>query len=1095
MRGVMGRAPGGVSIAALWVMTGAVSPTWAADKLTIASPAAWVAPIATPADDGKSSDVPLKLLLRDEQIDLQPGTVTRYFESVFKVQTPQGLSAGAVSFAWNPDTQAPIVHKLQIRRGAQVIDVLGSGQTFTVMRRETNLENAVLDGQLTASIQPEGLQVGDIVDFSLSIVTSDPAMGKHVEHAGAAWNGVPIGRAHIRAQWPSSVTMHIQPDGGLSAPKVVRKGGLSSIEMSADNLEPLVLPKGAPMRYRYGRLLELTDMASWNAVVTLLAPLYAKAEVLPARSAVQIEIDTIKAASSDPKARAEAALALVQDRVRYVFLGMNDGGLVPADAETTWSRRFGDCKGKTVLLLAMLHELGIDAVPVLVSTTLGDGLDKRLPEIGLFDHVLVRATIGGRVYWLDGTRVGDRALDGIETPDLKWGLPLTPGNAALVAMAPAPYDRPQTDVAIRIDATTGLSTPAPVHIERMVRGDEAVGTNLALANLAGDMRDRALREFWKQRYDFVDPKTVSTRYDPVARALTLVMDGTTKMDWSEGWYEADHVWVGYTADFSRDPGPDSDAPYTTGYPSYTHVTETILLPPMAGAFTITPGSDVDQTVAGIEYHRHSKIDAGRFIVEESDRAVAPEFPATQATAAQDALRKLAKRGVFLNRPANYVDTAALADVATTANGLIDQGNTMLDLGRYPEAVDRLTKAIALDPKNAIALADRGVARAGLDQRDAAKADLDAAAAIDPRNYVVFQGRGLLAERTKQPQEAIDQFSAALAVQPDSKFALWHRAIAYHALGKDDQALADTTILLASAPGDPDLRLMRANIFMGRGDSASTAREADALIAANPANGFALVVAGKIYDAVGRRDDAMIAIGKALAIKPEAYLYINRYHVRPRSDVEGRQADLDAALKLDPKMEEAIATKADFLSEQGRWREAADLLSGLIATKPDDIDLLSRRGVAYAKLGANALADKDFTTARASATTGPALNNICWAKATAGVALDRALDECTAALALLPDATNIHDSHAFVLLRLGRFDEAVAEYSQILAKAPGAVSSLYGRALAEQRKGDDAAASRDAEAAMKLSPHIRERYDGYGMTLKPSAIATKNPRLD
>lgn len=1090
MRGVMGHALGGVSVAALLAMTGAASPALASDKLTVAPPAAWIVPVATPADDGKSGDVALKLLLRDEQIDLQPGKVTRYFESVFKVQTPQGLSAGAVSFAWNPDTQTPVVHKLQIRRGTQVIDVLGSGQTFTVMRRETNLENAVLDGQLTASIQPEGLQVGDIVDFSLSIATGDPAMGDHVEHAGAAWNGVPIGRAHLRAQWPSSVAMHIQPDGGLALPKVVRKGALSSIELSADNVEPLVLPKGAPMRYQYGRLLELTDLPSWSGVVTLLAPLYAKAETLPANGAVQSEIARIKAASPDPKTRAEAALALVQDRVRYVFLGMNDGGLVPADAETTWSRRFGDCKGKTVLLLAMLHALGIDAVPVLVSTTLGDGLDKRLPEIALFDHVLVRATIGGRIYWLDGTRVGDRALDGIETPDLKWGLPLAPGNAALLAMRPTPYDRPQTDVVIRIDATGGLSTPAPVHIERVVRGDEAVGTNLALANLAGDTRDRALREFWKQRYNFVDPKTVTTSYDPVARTLTFVMDGTTKMDWNDGWYEADHVWVGYTADFSRDPGPDSDAPYAVGYPGYTHVTETILLPPKAGTFTITPGSDVDQTVAGIEYHRQSKIDGDRFVVEESDRAVSPEFAAAQATAAQDTLRKLAKKGVFLNRPANYVDAAALADVATTANGLVDQGSKLLEMGRLPEAIDRLTKAITLDPKNAMAFADRGIAHAHLDQRDAAKADFDAAATLDPRNYVVFQGRGILAEHANQQQEAVDQFSAALAIKPDSLFALWHRAMAYRALGKDDQALADATVLLATNPGDPNMRLLRANILMSRGDPAGTAREADALLAANASNSYALVVAGKIYDAIGRRDDAMIAIGKALAIKPEAYLYINRYHVRPRSDVEGRQADLDAALKLDPRMEEAVATKADFLGEQGHWREAATLISGLIVTKPTDLDLLSQRGIAYAKLGEKALADKDFAAARATAKTGPALNNLCWQKATAGIALDSALDECTQAIALSPDAASIRDSRAFVLLRLGRLDEALAEYDRALAKAPDLAASLYGKAIAEQRKGENSDATRDAQAAMKLNPRVQERFDGFGMTLKPSVVAAK-----
>jgi len=75
--------------------------------------------------------------------------------------------------------------------------------------------------------------------------------------------------------------------------------------------------------------------------------------------------------------------------VRYVLLAIDDGGYVPAPADTTWSRRFGDCKGKTVLLLALLRELGIDARPALVSVQGGDGLNERLPMVGAFDHVFV----------------------------------------------------------------------------------------------------------------------------------------------------------------------------------------------------------------------------------------------------------------------------------------------------------------------------------------------------------------------------------------------------------------------------------------------------------------------------------------------------------------------------------------------------------------------------------------------------------------------------------------------------------------------------------------------------------------------------------
>ena len=68
-----------------------------------------------------------------------------------------------IAFGWRPDSDVLVIHKVHIIRGDQVIDLLANGQTFTILRRETGLEEAMLDGRLTATLQPEGLQVGDNV--------------------------------------------------------------------------------------------------------------------------------------------------------------------------------------------------------------------------------------------------------------------------------------------------------------------------------------------------------------------------------------------------------------------------------------------------------------------------------------------------------------------------------------------------------------------------------------------------------------------------------------------------------------------------------------------------------------------------------------------------------------------------------------------------------------------------------------------------------------------------------------------------------------------------------------------------------------------
>ncbi|WP_420141736.1 tetratricopeptide repeat protein [Sphingomonas sp.] len=1213
--------------AALVVTSALTGAAYAADQPVIGPAPAWVRPAAPLPPSNSVGDAPVRILLSDQQVALEAGRQTVYSETAVKIQTPQGLAAGNISLPWRPEVDVLTVHKVLIRRGDDVIDVLKSGQTFTVVRREQNLESAMLDGVLTANMQPEGLQVGDTLEFAMSMASSDPTLNGHVELFTAGWNGLPIARAHLRIQWPNSLPLRFRQMGLLPPLKPVKAGGMSSVELALDNVEPIVPPKGAPLRYAIGRLVEVTGFASWSDLGALMAPLYDKAAVIPAQGPLRSELDRIRALSPDPKIRVEAALALVQDRVRYVALAMGAGGYVPANAETTWARRFGDCKGKTALLLALLRELEIDAEPVAVNTITGDGTDVRLPMVGLFNHVLVRASVGGRSYWLDGTRTGDTSLDRLITPNVGWGLPLVANGAALVRMVPEPLDRPAQDVSIRIDASGGISAPAPVRIETILRGDDAIGTNMALANVVGEARDRALRDYWKGQYDFIEVKTASASFDPKTGEERLTMDGIARMDWSGDSYTTDGTSIGYRADFSRDPGPDRDAPFATPYPLYNRTTETILLPKGRCDFRLGPGIEVDQTIAGIAYRRHAAIKDGVFTIEKTERSVAPEFPASDAAEAQTALRALADRPARLRKPVNYeasekeiaaarattpttateygrraalfigqgmrkealadyskaieldptdvwawsnrsitriddgdltgaradlakaetldpayvqvfiaqgmladvehrpkaaidaytkaielepdnnyalrrraeahaalgdrqheaADRLALANVMVTADpqsswAYANRGNVMLYFGRYDDAIKDFDKALALDPKNSAALADRAMTWVWKGDLDAASKDLDAAFGSDPKSASAFRTRGLVAQRKGAWDEAIAAYTSSLDIDPNSDFALAHRADAFRAMGDDDAALSDAAAAIKLNPRRMELYLLRANILRGRGKNEASLAEATAVTAANPHQNYAYVVAGNLYSAFGRKAEAMQAYDRAIALKPEAYIYLNRGSNRPRLDLEGRRADLDAALKLDPDFVEAITEKAALQAETGDMAGAVASYSAALGKSPDAIGLLVGRGIAYARMGDMARADADFRLASGKASEAVAFNNMCWDKATAGVALESALADCETALAKAPDAADFLDSRGLVLLRLGRLDDAIADYDRALMKYPNMPTSLLGRAVAWARKGDHAKSASDAASALRIDPEIRSKFERYGLTL-------------
>lgn len=1058
---------------------------YASDKPAIGPAPSWVKPIGLPAEAAKPAEGALGVLLSDQQLALEPGRATVYTDLALKIQTSQGLQAGNISFAWRPETDEPTVHKLLIHRGDQTIDVLASGQTFTVVRREPNLDSATLDGVLTANIQPEGLQVGDVLEFALSIRSSDPVLKGHIQEVAGAWNGVQIRRAHMRIQWPTSLPLRFRQTTGLpDLTPVVGPGG-SSIEATLDDVQPIIAPKGAPARYGVGRLLEMTDFKSWADIGALLAPLFAKAAVIPAQGPLRTELERIRALSPDPKVRAEAALALVQERVRYVALVMGQGGLVPADAETTWARRYGDCKAKTALLLGLLHELGVQADAVAVNTIAGDGIDVRLPMTGLFDHVLVRAMIGGRTYWLDGTRTGDGSLDRLTIPNYGWGLPLTPTGAALVRMVPPPLDAPTQTMSIRLDASAGITAPAPAHAELVLEHDDAVTMNVTVASLDAEARDRALRGFWRAQLDFVDISSVSATFDPKIGEERLVMDGVAHMDWSSGYFETDGMTVGYKPDFFRDPRSIQDAPYATAYPYFTRTTETIVLPPGFGATPNSAKSDLDQTVAGMEYHRHASLQGNAFVIEKTERSLAPEFPAKDAPAASTILHQIADKTVVLYKPSGYRPTAQeapapMSATPTTAADFIQRAGALLGREKFDDAIADFTQAITLDPKNVLALSGRGMAYAMKGVQAAATRDEDAAVAIDPKNLIVLRGRGIIAYRKRDYTGAIAAYDAVLAIDPKDNFSVGNRANAEYAAQRFDAALRDTAAALKGNPKWVEMRLLRAEILRRQGDTGELLAEAAAL-AAYPDNSYAQVAAADAYSSLGKTAEATQAYDRALAIKPEAYIYVNRSENRPKSDLAGRRADLDAALALNPKYSPALAAQARLLQEQGDSAAAIATLSKALEASPKDLELLLRRGIAYAKASDRARADADFAAVRTQASTASGLNYVCWEKATAGVALESALADCDAALAKTPGFPAYLDSRAFVLLRLGRLDEAIAGYTQAIHKAPQQAASLYGRGVAWSRKGDKAQAAADQAVALKIDPKVRTEFEGYGVT--------------
>jgi hypothetical protein len=71
---------------------------------------------------------------------------------------------------------------------------------------------------------------------------------------------------------------------------------------------------------------------------------------------------------------------------RYVSLSLGIGGYQPRMPMSVWETKYGDCKDKATLFIALVRHMGVSAYPVLLSAT--GGVNRSLPSAYQLDHMI-----------------------------------------------------------------------------------------------------------------------------------------------------------------------------------------------------------------------------------------------------------------------------------------------------------------------------------------------------------------------------------------------------------------------------------------------------------------------------------------------------------------------------------------------------------------------------------------------------------------------------------------------------------------------------------------------------------------------------------
>lgn len=912
-------------------LAGVSGPAIAGDKPLYQPVPAWVtpAPAIDPAKLG--DDAPLYLTL-DTQDRLADGTVWSYHDVATRMASPEVVAqAGTISIEWSPSKGDLIVHKVEIIRGGQHIDALAGGRAFTVIRREQQLEKLAIDGQLTATLAVEGLQVGDVLHTVVTLSRKEDALGGGVQDVvQIPAHPVRVGFARTRLLWPAALRIRWKVAAEGADLRLTTLGAERELSITGVLPKAAELPADTPLRFRKLPIVEASSFADWGAVSKVMAPYYAVDGAIKPGGALAGEVAAIAKAQTDLLRRADAALELVQSKVRYLFNGLDKGNYVPQPAEQTWALRYGDCKAKTVLLLAILRALDVPAEPVLASADLGDAVPQRLPSAAAFNHVLVHATVAGKDYWLDGTGAGTRFADIGDVPPFRWVLPLRTAGADLLAVPMRAPARPQAEIAVDLDQRAGVQLPAVARVKLTVRGASAAMLGIAKTQGSKEQKDEAVQ---RMVTEIVGGDAVITGYtlgyDPVEAVATI--DATSTV--TTLWDRADDRYrltldkavskLGFDPDRSRPAW--ATLPVGTGAPATVVTALRVQLPGGGKGFTLDGDTDVPAPLAATTIRRTVTQADGVVgvsdLVTASGADVAPgDVTAMRAKVALAKSRVLTlvapadlpprwqvvrdARAAGTLKPVLAAYTAAIAVQPDEANSYENRASFLRGVYDWKAALPDLDKAIALEPT-----VDRYLSRAdaelvvGADAR--ALADLQAAQKLAPGSAGVVNELGtyLVDHGQKEAalamvQEQIDAGGKGKAGMLSQKATFLSRA------GDRDQAISVIDQAVAAKPGDPDLLNARCWLKAQLNVQLDTAlKDCTRSIELSDSTAAALDSRALVYFRLGRPDDALADLTAALDQNSSmaGSLYLRGIVKTRQGKASEGKRDIDAATFIAPRI--------------------------------------------------------------------------------------------------------------------------------------------------------------------------------------------------
>lgn len=250
------------------------------------------------------------------------------------------------------------------------------------------------------------VEVGSIIEYKLKVYSAKLVNKDFFTFSYHLFEREPVALANFKLILPKDKfvdfkILNPQYNRGrdLSAKKIEDKDQVI-YTWNFKDLPALVAEDRMPSLAQVNPAIIISGVANWQKVYNWWYELFK--DKIELTKEIKDFLDKLIAKTSTDWDKASKIYEFCSRNIRYVGVEYGDSGYEPHKAQEIFWNRYGDCKDKAILLVAMLRAAGFKAYPVLIPTRAVYPINQDFPAIN-FDHAIAAIELNNKLIFMDPT--------------------------------------------------------------------------------------------------------------------------------------------------------------------------------------------------------------------------------------------------------------------------------------------------------------------------------------------------------------------------------------------------------------------------------------------------------------------------------------------------------------------------------------------------------------------------------------------------------------------------------------------------------------------------------------------------------------------